>query len=62
MDFGGANLTLLVIIGPILLFAVLLWAFLRNRSARGNVAESERGTRRVYDESEAVRRSGDDGA
>jgi hypothetical protein len=60
MDFGGLNWILLDIVGPVLLIAVLAWAFLRNRSSRRDVDRSERGTRDVYDESERVRRSGDE--
>jgi hypothetical protein len=48
------------VIGFLLLFGVLLWAVLRNRNSR--TGRSERGARDVYDESERVRRSGDDGA
>jgi hypothetical protein len=61
MDLGGAGWGLQTIIGGLLLFGVLLWAVLRNRSSRREVDRSERGTRRVYDESEQVRRD-DDGA
>jgi hypothetical protein len=60
MDLGGLNWGMINIVGPLLLAAVLLWAFLRNRSSRRDVDRSERGTRDVYDESERVRRSGDD--
>jgi hypothetical protein len=60
MDLGGMNWGILNIVGPLLLATVLLWAFLRNRSSRRDVDRSERGTRDVYDESERVRRGGDD--
>jgi hypothetical protein len=62
MDLGGLNWGILNIVGPLLLAAVLLWAFLRNRSSRRDIDRSERGTRDVYDESERVRRSGDEDA
>ena len=62
MDLGGMNWGILNIVGPLLLAAVLLWAFLRNRSSRREIDRSERGTRDVYDESERVRRSGDEDA
>jgi len=60
MDVGGAGWGLQTIVGGLLLVAVLLWAVLRNRSSRKDVDRSERGTRRVYDEAEEVRQSGDD--
>jgi hypothetical protein len=63
MDLGGAGWGLQTIIGGLLLFAVLLWAVLRNRSSKIPRDRTERGTRRVYDESEEVRRRDDeDGA
>jgi hypothetical protein len=62
MDLGGAGWGLQTIIGGLLLVAVLAWAVLRNRSAKPPVDRTERGTGRVYDEAEEVRRSGDDGA
>ncbi|WP_202390124.1 hypothetical protein [Tsuneonella aeria] len=41
---GGEVWTLVVIGGPILLIAIVIWAFLRNRSAgRGTAARAERG-------------------
>jgi hypothetical protein len=60
MDLGGAGWGLQTIVGGLLLVAVLAWAVLRNRSARTPVDRTERGTRRVYDECEEVRRSRDD--
>jgi hypothetical protein len=62
MDVGGAGWGLQTIVGGLLLVLVLAWAVLRNRSSRKDVDRSERGTRRVYDESEEVRRRDDDGA
>lgn len=62
MDLGGAGWGLQTIVGGLLLVAVLLWAVLRNRSSKTPVDRTERGARRVYDESEEVRRSGDDEA
>ena len=59
MDMGGANWTIINIVGPLLLAAVLLWAFLRNRKDRTDVRGSEDATRRVYDEEEAARRQED---
>ncbi|MBV8687135.1 MAG: hypothetical protein JOZ90_06905 [Alphaproteobacteria bacterium] len=60
MDLAGVNWSLITVIGPLLLAAVLLWAFLRNRSSRRDVDRSERGAREVYDESERVRRTGEE--
>ena len=60
MDFAGFNWTILDIVGPLLLLAVIAWAILRNRKSRIPPERTERGTRRVYDEAEEVRRSGDD--
>ncbi|MBV9931692.1 MAG: hypothetical protein JO013_12205 [Alphaproteobacteria bacterium] len=62
MDLGAAGWGLQTIVGGLLLVAVLLWAVLRNRSSKTPLDRSERGARRVYDESEEVRRSGDDDA
>ena len=62
MDLGGAGYGLMSIIGFLLLFGVLLWAVLRNRGSKTPPDRTERGARRVYDESEEVRRSGGDGA
>jgi hypothetical protein len=60
MDIGGAGWGLQTVIGGLLLLAVLLWAVLRNRSSKTPLDRTERGTRRVYDEAEEVRRSGED--
>ncbi|HEY0412402.1 MAG TPA: hypothetical protein VGD66_04600 [Allosphingosinicella sp.] len=60
MDLGGFNWTILDIVGPLLLLAVLAWAFVRNRRSRRSLDETERGARDVYDRSEEVRRSGED--
>lgn len=60
MDAGGGGWGIMTIIGPVLLAAVLLWALLRNRSARGDVDRTEAGTRDLYREEEAARRREDD--
>ena len=60
MDLGGLNWGIINIVGPLLLAVVLLWAFLKNRASRRNIDRSERGARDVYDESERVRRDGDE--
>jgi hypothetical protein len=40
----------MVIVGPIVLAAVLLWAVLHNRTSRAQKARTEDATRRVRDE------------
>jgi hypothetical protein len=60
MDLAGLGWGLQTIIGGFLLFAVLMWVVLKNKKAKNGRAESELGARRVYEESERVRRSGDD--
>jgi hypothetical protein len=62
MDLGGFNWGVMTIVGPLLLAAALLWAWLRNRKQRIDIGRSERATREVYDESERVRRTGDEDA
>ena len=52
MDFGGFNWSLLVIVGPIVLLAVIAWAVLRNRVSKPKARESEAATHRLYDEEE----------
>ena len=39
----------LVIVGPVVLGAVLLWAVLNNRVSRRQERETEEATRRMYD-------------
>lgn len=41
---------ILVVIGPIVLAAALLWALLHNRGSRADVERTEAATRRMYDE------------
>jgi hypothetical protein len=59
MDLGGFNWAIMTIVGPILLAAVLLWAFLRNRRDRVDTDMSERATRDAYDAEEIKRREED---
>jgi hypothetical protein len=59
MDLGGANWAIMTIVGPLILAAVLLWAFLRNRKERPDASGTEEATRHVYDEEEAARREED---
>lgn len=50
MDLGGFNWSLLTIVGVVVLAAAILWAMLRNRSSARGIDESERATRRLYEE------------
>jgi protein-S-isoprenylcysteine O-methyltransferase Ste14 len=60
MDLGGLGWGLQTIIGGFLLFAVLLWAMLRNRkSTPEEVDRTERATRDLYREEDAAHRKDD---
>ena len=59
MDSAGFNWTIMTIVGPVLLAAVLLWVFLRSRRERVDPDRTERATHDVYDEEEAARREED---
>ena len=61
MDSGGFNWTLLNIVGPIVLLAVIAWALLRNRRSRRVDERSEAATRRVYEQEEREHRGESDG-
>lgn len=50
MDAAGFQWTLITVVGAILLGAVIAWAILNNRSSRAEKEQSERATRRVYEE------------
>ena len=60
MDSGGFNWTLLNIVGPIVLLAVIAWALLRNRRSRRVDERSEAATRRVYEQEEREHRGESD--
>ncbi len=61
MEGGGFSWTLLTILGPILLFVVLLWAVLRNRKAKpGEIERTERATHELYKEEDAAHRRDND--
>lgn len=60
MDSGGAGWTLMTIIGPIVLIAVIAWAALRNRSSRASDNETERATRDLYRAEDKAHRGEDD--
>lgn len=49
LDFSSLQ-GVMVIIGPIVLFAVLLWAVLNNRTSRAQKQRTEEATRRVRNE------------
>ena len=51
MDMGGGSWSIITILGPILLGAVLLWAMLRNRkkSDPADIDRTERATHDLYD-------------
>ena len=59
MDFGGFNWSLVTIVGPLVLLAVIAWAVLRNRVSRRRGSESEAATHRLYEEEEVARRRED---
>ncbi len=59
MDMGGFNWSIMTIVGPLLLAAVLLWALMRNRKSRVDPDVTEKATHDVYDEEEAKRREED---
>ncbi len=55
MDLGGFSWGLQTIVGGFLLFAVLLWATLRNRkSSEADVERTEQATRELYKEEDAA--------
>ncbi len=60
MDLGGVNWALMTIVGAAILAVVLAWAALRNRASRRNIAESERGARRVYEQEDREHRGESD--
>ena len=61
MDGGGFSWSLLTILGPILLFAVLLWVVLKNRKPkRDDIDRTERATKELYREEDAAHRRDND--
>ena len=59
MDLGGMNWAIITILGPLILAAVLLWVFMRNRKEGPDPDLTERATHDVYDEEERTRREED---
>ena len=58
---GAFEWSLLTILGPILLFAVILWATLKNRKPKaGDVERTERATHDLYQEEDAAHRKRSD--
>lgn len=50
---GGEILTIATIVGPILMLAVIIWAYLRNKAAsRATTERAERGARELRDDIE----------
>jgi hypothetical protein len=60
MDPSGPLWSIITIVGPLLLIAVLAWAVLRNRSTRDTREETERATRELYREEDRAHRGEDD--
>ena len=61
MDWGSFNWSLLTIVGPILLFAAILYATLKNRKPKpGDVERTERATHELYQEEDAAHRKRND--
>ena len=59
MDAGGFNWSIMNIVGPLLLIAVLLWLVLRRNKSR-SIQHTEEKTDDLYDEEERRRREGTD--
>jgi hypothetical protein len=59
MDLAGFNWSIMTIVGPLILAAVLLWALMRNRKDPIDPDRTERATHDVYDEEEKARREED---
>ncbi len=61
MDGGGFSWSLLTILGPILIFIVLVWVVLKNRKAKpGDIERTERATRELYQEEDRAHRRDND--
>jgi hypothetical protein len=61
MDAGAFSWSLLTIVGPILLFLVLLWAVLRNRKPKQeDIERTERATKELYREEDIAHRRDND--
>ena len=61
MDAGGFSWSLLTILGPLLLFVVLVWVVIKNRKPRQeDIDRTERATRDLYREEDAAHRRDND--
>lgn len=60
MDLGGGGWTIITIVAPLLLIAVVAWAALRNRASRAESDKTEIATRELYREEELAHRDDDD--
>lgn len=49
IDLGGGLWSVMTILGPIVLAAVLLWAILHNRTSKRQKQRTEEATREMYD-------------
>ncbi|MBA3675958.1 MAG: hypothetical protein H0W74_00960 [Sphingosinicella sp.] len=61
MDASGPLWSIITIVGPLLLIAVLAWAVLRNRGSRSSIEETEQATRELYREEDRAHRGEDEG-
>ncbi|MBN2970767.1 hypothetical protein JW805_01890 [Roseomonas aeriglobus] len=52
MDIGGGIWSILTIVGPLVLIAVLAWAVMTNRRSRSAEQRTEEATRANYDRQE----------
>ncbi len=59
MDAGGFNWLMMTGIGAVILFAVILFATIRNRSSRVDRETTEIATHRLYQEEDAAHRGED---
>ncbi len=59
MDAGAGIWSILTIVGPLLLIAVLAWAVLSNRRSRSAEARTEDATRANYERQEHADKAGE---
>jgi len=56
MDTSGPLWSIMTILGPLRLIAVIAWAALRNRTSRAKAGETEFATRELYREADIAHR------